>query len=378
MADHRIGTLRARGLVALILGASALAPLAIIGSGVAGAAPTVQTVANTESVGPIACWTATNCVAIGEERANQPVIVAITNGVPGSAQIVPVAANSGAQLSGVACEPTTTTCIAVGGSDGGSVQPLVVPIVNGTTGSPESLSNDAYELNDIACTSPTECLAVGSTPFVSYSSPDPGVVVPLASGTPGAAEEVSDGGLGDVLFDGIACLSASECVATAVDQVPYENQGRLSLEAFGADVVISRGTPGSLVVDQNLQAIRRGTCPTSTSCFFAAQSSTGASSLVSINAGGTPSAPQVVPGAGQFAADVVCPLSSSACGFRSTGSSGGVPTSYVAPVSNGVPGASVTVPGGFALNSITCLTTTSCVAGAYKGTGSSAVGASPR
>jgi hypothetical protein len=356
----------------LTLGALALTPLTFIGSGIASAAPTVQTIANTEAIGPIACWTATNCVAVGEENANQPVIVPITNGIPGTAQIVPVPANEGAALSGVACEPTTTTCIAVGGSN--LVQPLVVPIVNGTAGSPESLSSDAYELSDIACTSSTECVAVGSTPFVSYSSPAPGVVVPVTNGAPGTAEEVSDGGLGDVLFDGIACLSATECVATAVDQVPYENQGQLSLESFGADVVISGGTPGSLVVDQNLQAIRRGTCPTSTSCLFAAQNSAGASSLVSINATGSPSAPQTVPGAGQDAADVVCPLSSSACGFMSTGSSGGTPTSYVAPVSNGVPGASVTVQGGFALNSITCPTTTSCVAGAYKGTGPSAVG----
>ena len=206
MTDIRFGMLLARGLVVLTLCALALAPLTFIASGIASAAPTVQTVANTEGVGSIACWTATNCVAVGEENVNQPVIVSITNGIPGTAQIVPVQANAGALLTGVACEPTTTTCIAVGESGGGSVQPLVVPIVNGTAGSPESLTNDSYGLNDIACTSSTACVAVGSTPFVSYSSPAPGVVVPLTNGTPGTAEEVSDGGLGDVLFDGIACL----------------------------------------------------------------------------------------------------------------------------------------------------------------------------
>jgi hypothetical protein len=375
MADTHFGRLLARGVVALIVGASALAPLSFITSGFASAAPTVQTVANTEAVGSIACWTATNCVAVGEENVNQPVIVPITNGIPGTAQIVPVQANSGASLTGVACEPTTTTCIAVGESDGGTVQPLVVQIVNGTAGSPESLTNDSYGLNDIACTSSTACVAVGSTPFVSYSSPAPGVVVPLTNGTPGPAEEVSDGGLGDVIFDGIACMSAAECVATAVDQVPYENQGQLSLESFGADVVISGATPGSLILDQDLEGIWRGTCPTSTSCLFASNNNAGASSLVSIDAAGSPSTPQTVPGAGQRPEDVVCPLSSSACGFTSSGVSGGMPTSYIAPVSNGVPGASVAVQGGFTLLRVACPTTTSCLAGAYKGEGPTAVGA---
>ena len=138
--------------------------------------------------------------------------------------------------------------------------------------------------------------------------------------------------------------------------------------------MISGGTPGSLILDQNLEGIWRGTCPTSTSCLFAANNSAGASSLVSIDAAGSPSTPQTVPGAGQGPAEVVCPLSSSACGFRSNGVSGGMPTSYIAPVSNGVPGASVAVQGGFALLSITCPTTTTCLAGAYKGQGPSAVG----
>ena len=90
----------------------------------------------------------------------------------------------------------------VGTSPGTPSHGVVVPIVNGTPGSPVAVSGTG-ELYGMACPTVTTCEAVGT------NSLNQGVVVPIINGTPGSAQVVP----GTVYFNSVACPSASTCEA---------------------------------------------------------------------------------------------------------------------------------------------------------------------
>jgi hypothetical protein len=125
----------------------------------------------------------------------------ITNGTPGTAQVV----SGTSVLQGVACPSATTfsatTCEAVGSNSLG--QGMVVPITNGSPGTAQAVSGTIYALQGVACPSGTTCEAVG------YNSSFQGAVVPVTNGTPGTAQAVS----GTSQLFGVACPSATTCEA---------------------------------------------------------------------------------------------------------------------------------------------------------------------
>jgi hypothetical protein len=356
-----VGTVRCRlrALATLTICGMALVPLEFLSAGTSRGAANVETVANTSVLQSTACWTQSNCVAVGRLKPNPasipvPVVVAITNGVAGAAQVLSTL--SGEALNGVACEPTTTTCIAVGPGSPGADSPLIVPITDGSAGSPESPPGVGALLSGITCTSASECTAVGSVGGNTGSS-FPGIVLPITNGTPGTPEYVSDGSVGGQVFlDNIACLSSTDCVATGSDQ-----EGSVVGQDVGADVAVVNGTPGSLVLDHSLDLIMDGSCPTSTSCLFSAsQAYTNDLAVVSVDGNGNPGTPQPVPEGGAFVgyADVVCPSSTTRCALvGGTTANMGV----IVPVNNGVPGQPVAVQGTSLLQSITCPTASSCL-----------------
>jgi hypothetical protein len=199
-------------------------------------------------------------------------------------------------------------------------------------------------------------MAVGSVGGNSGSS-FPGIVLPITNGTPGTPEYVSDGSVGgEVFLDNIACLSTTDCVATGSDQA-----GSVFVQDVGADVAVINGTPGSLVLDHSLDLIMDGSCPTSTSCLFSAsQANTNGLAVVSVDGSGNPGTPQPVPGGGAFLgyADVACPSSTTRCALvGGTTANIGV----IVPVNNGVPEQPVSVQGTSLLQSITCPTASSCL-----------------
>ena len=88
-------------------------------------------------------------------------------------------------------------------------------------------------LNGVACGSATFCVAVGA-------DSGEGVVVPISGGTPGSAELVS----GTVLLSAVTCPTATICIAVGNGQ--YSEYGNTWWD--GVVVEITNGVPGQAVV----------------------------------------------------------------------------------------------------------------------------------
>ena len=112
------------------------------------------------------------------------------------------------QLNDVAC-PTVTNCVAVGsGLVNGTSEAVVVSISNGTPGTPQGVSG-LSSLSSVACATDTECYAVGGSS-----------VVPIGNGTAGAPISSS------ATLNDVACASSSACVAVGQQNVsPFDPAG---------------------------------------------------------------------------------------------------------------------------------------------------------
>jgi Bacterial Ig domain/Bacterial Ig-like domain (group 3) len=345
-----------KAIGAIALCGAVVAPLAMFGTATAGAAPPLEAVSGTNELEGVACSTPTNCVAVGFvyefDFVELAVVVPISNGIAGTAQLI----TSSGPLSAVAC-PTATSCLAVGGN-------ALVPITNGIAGTPQAVAG-FDELNNIACTSSTQCWATGTD---TTTSPSSGIVVPITNGTPGTPEEVTASG--SVSLGGIACLTATDCVATGSEAVPT---GPTTTQGEGASIPIVNGTLGSLVLDSAVTGFGGGTCPTATGCLFQGSSANPASPgvmVVPIDGNANPGIAQLVPGgAGSecsslvlssvcHAGSIACPSSPNHCGLVPWNLSG---TGYIVPITNGIPGNPVSVPGTSSLDDVTCPTSTSCL-----------------
>jgi hypothetical protein len=340
-----------KALGALALCWTVLVPLAIISTATASAAIPVQTVPNTSFLNGVACSTSTNCVAVGfmyfsPDLIHEPVVVPISNGTAGTAQLLSDELTT--SLSAVAC-PTATSCLAVGGTVDNSIGGgLVVPITDGIAGTPQAVPN--MNLIDIACTSSTQCLATG----VGIVSPSPFFLVPITNGTPGTPEQVTASGI--LTLNSITCLSATDCLATGAEDVPVGQ----SSQQEGAALAIINGSPDSVVLDSDVTAFGGGTCPTPTRCLFSGiQTTTSSPVVVPIDGNANPGTAEVVPGESSAGA-IACPSSPNSCVLLGENSSQTSPD--LVPITNGIPGNPVPIPGTSGLSDITCPTPTSCLA----------------
>jgi hypothetical protein len=139
--------------------------------------------------------TVTTCQQGCTEDTNSAVVVSIIDGTAGLAQAVP-GSSSDIYLEGVACAPGGSSCVAVG-------QKLVVPISNGAPGAAELVADN---LHGISCLDASGCVAVGDNASASPS----GVIMPIAlGGTPGSARTEP----GTAVLYGVACADLSNCLA---------------------------------------------------------------------------------------------------------------------------------------------------------------------
>jgi hypothetical protein len=342
-----------KAIGAIALCGAVVAPLATLGTATAGAATPLQAVNGTNDLEGVACSTPTNCVAVGFVYAfdfvQLAVVVPISNGIAGTAQM---GIGSGA-LSAVAC-PTAMSCLAVGGN-------AVVPITNGIAGTPQAVGG-LIDLNEIVCTSSTQCWATGND---TTTSPSSGIVLPITNGIPGTPEEVTASG--SVSLQGIACLSGTDCVATGSEAVPT---GPTTTQGEGVSIPIVNGMLGSLVLDSAVTGFGGGTCPSATGCLFqgsAANPATPGEMVVPIDGNANPGIAQLIPGGVgstcfltcHAAGGIACPSSPNHCGLVGSNLSG---TGYIVPITNGIPGNPVPVPGTSSLDDVTCPTSTSCLA----------------
>ena len=165
----------------------------------------------------VTCVSATNCFAVGE-HADSKTLVEHWDGSSWTAQTVqPVIGQGGfTELYGVACL-SATNCFAVGKSEGsasqGSNYRRLVEHWNGHAWSivvTPAPSNQQTEFHDVSCRG-GNCVLVGES-FMDYDSPRPYVV--RWNGSTFAMESVQSptpNGVGR--FDGVACLSRTNCYA---------------------------------------------------------------------------------------------------------------------------------------------------------------------
>jgi hypothetical protein len=158
----------------------------------------------------ISCPSLAGCEVFGFALSNgKPVIFSVNKaGFPGKVHAVH---QSGASsLNTIACRPTRTDCVLVGGL--ANVVDIVT--VKGSTHRshhltlPSPMVNGVL-INAVACPSSSFCEAVG---LLRTSSGNEGFVLPIHSGVPGkwAAVKSAKGGLTSV-----ACPSTGHCYATA-------------------------------------------------------------------------------------------------------------------------------------------------------------------
>jgi hypothetical protein len=238
------------------------------GTGIRVTAPAGSTAVSNvvASLNDISCWAAGDCVAVGSyndaHHDPQPLVVPITDGVPGTAIAVSPpqdAAVSGsstvprAELAKVSCWGAGS-CVAVGSyaTAGNNLEGLVVPITGGVPGTAGAVplpnnaltadSTQAASLNDVSCATGGQCFAVGD--YVDSISPfdQQAFVDPITDGAAGQGEAVSlpsdaVDGTQQATLQTVRCPAADSCLAAG----SYNNQQQELL------VPISRGVPGDVI-----------------------------------------------------------------------------------------------------------------------------------
>ncbi len=222
-----IGRAWSAGVLALALGVPVLAVPALAGTATAAATAAASTAAwqvasaqpAADGASAVACATTTTCVAVGTNTSQAGDLLRTTDsGATWTPEPVPAGtttASDTTSLNAVAC-PTTTTCLAVGGTLNGGAQVLVTSDA-GATWTAEPLPTVGAVLDGISCPSATTCTAVGATPI------DTGVVVTT---TDGGTTWTSENPYGtNVPTNGtlvsISCPSTTTCFAVEQANVSY-------------------------------------------------------------------------------------------------------------------------------------------------------------
>ena len=231
----------------------------------------------------MACVKASFCFAVGAsalrasglDSASRPLIER-WNGTKWS--IVSSSGGKGAALHGVTCR-STTFCIAVGlqGQTGPGVGKTLALRWNGTkwsilaTPNPSGSNGANFAaLNDVACSSTTNCKAMG------YSSAGNGVYPTLAERWNGtkwsivASPNLSVGGTGE--WTGVACPSASMCMAVGQDGIGLINRPNLETARWNGTKWALLPTPSPASAYTGLAAV---SCVGASNCFGVGWSRTG-------------------------------------------------------------------------------------------------------
>jgi hypothetical protein len=167
----------------------------------------------------VSCWSASACTAVGWYLNNSGIDFTLAerwNGSHWAIQSTQNPGDFGPQFFGVSC-PTSTDCTAVGNYQAVAGGPLVTLAEqwNGTTWSVQATPNPSgstfNQLNGVACTSSSACVAVGN------SEDSSGAEQLLAEGWNGSTWSIEttpySAGLSQGEFNGVSCTSSSACTA---------------------------------------------------------------------------------------------------------------------------------------------------------------------
>jgi hypothetical protein len=313
----------------------------------------------------IACASASQCIGVGTvvsspdsgaASALDPVSGDLSNGQ--SVQLI----GSTGFLNAVSC-PSSSDCLAVG-ENPTETDGIAVPLDPDTATVPSGQSAQTISgivMTGLACASSTQCLAVG------HNAGGTGLAVALNPATGailGGQSVQTIAGTGGVGLEGVACPSATLCVAVG------ENSGR----SAGAAVPLNPAT-GAVLAGQGVQSITtKGVliavaCPTATQCLAVGFGASEPSVAVPIdpNTGALSSgqSDQSISTRAQQLTGVSCP-SSSLC--LAVGNDTGDPsTGQAVPIdptsATIVAGQSIqTLAGTGSLNAVVCPSAARCVA----------------
>jgi len=184
----------------------------------------------------VSCTSGTSCMAVGQTQVVVPPGVTIQhpfaeswNGTKWRIVPTPKMAHTGATLNGVSCT-SASDCMAVGnvGTPQNDTMFTLAERWNGTAwavvGTPQTPGGTA--LNSVSCTSPSACMAAG---FANFNN-GTGDSLSLAEQWNGAAWQrraTPSPGSGDV-FGGVACTSASACIAVGGHRTQNRNDVTLA------------------------------------------------------------------------------------------------------------------------------------------------------
>jgi len=217
----------------------------------------------------IACWSGGTCYAIGVDSSVPPrsLVLPIVNGTPGTGQTLESGVYLGGGVAGgIACGPSGA-CYAVGGGDGGSGGPagVIVPLLNGRVGKATSVPGTSY-LFDIDCPTADTCYAVGNcSGGVAACNGGAEGIVSIVDGQPGAIQVAQSDPTTSPNLTAIACPNADDCYATGSLVVSTSARPRGIGE--GAVVASVDGQPGAFQTVAGTNWLYAMACPTSRTCF---------------------------------------------------------------------------------------------------------------
>ncbi len=210
------------------------------------------------------CPSVSSCFAVGSsgDAFTSSTLIERWNGTSWSVAASPNSGSGDNILSGIAC-PTTSTCFAVGTVDNfGTSSETVVERWNGTSWSivpsPNS-SDDHNHLDDVTCTSATNCFAVGGSQ--TFFQEDVDTLIERWNGTSWSMV-ASPNVIRDRTLSGVSCVSATNCVAVGTEGTKGFDSDTLVEAWNGASwsVVPSSNAPGAIDNDLSSVACRSTTC----------------------------------------------------------------------------------------------------------------------
>ncbi len=235
----------------------------------------------------VACTSPTACVAVGSS-ASAGLPTALVESWDGRAWSVAQSDSRGVDswLNGAAC-PTTDWCVAVGGDSptGDSDNPLDQTLVEVRAGSrwsvvpsPTPGNGDQSDLQSVACTSKTFCMAVGS--FSPVSNPYDPEVKPLTEVWDGTRWTVVPSGIANLgrqtVLRSVVCMTHDSCTAvgsTSSISATGDSIGHALVERWDGSTWTMTATP-SPGRKSSLESV---SCPSANSCVavgsFSAQTS---------------------------------------------------------------------------------------------------------
>ena len=232
----------------------------------------------------VACTSSTSCIAVGyyfNISSIAQTLVESWNGTAWTISTSPNQSSSANSLAGVSCT-SSTACTAVGVSvSPTSIAQTLIERWNGTAWSISSSPNPSgtsNELNGVKCTSSTGCIAVGD--YYNASNVDQ-TLVEGWNGSTWAVVASPDQGTMQNYLGGIACASATSCVAVGFFRNPSSVPQTL-VESWNGSTWAIVASPDQGSGSNLLSSVA---CTSSTSCTAVGAYTSGGSSQTLVETG---------------------------------------------------------------------------------------------